>query len=218
MNCLCGCGADIGRKRRNHGNHQVVRFVNSSHACHYYGENRRKARRKLCACGCGQLTSGKHSHHKGGFVKFVKGHEMRIHKDYIPMRKRIKGYMGIHFWLYKNYGKANHCERCIRPSKKYVWANKSHEYLRDISDWEQLCNSCHLKQDLNDARREMGTAWNILSVLFLLIVYPSKIGKTNQSAFKQGYQTAVMAIQHQLDVLKKILENMPPKNPLMEME
>lgn len=72
----------------------------------------------------------------------------------------------IHLWIVKNYGRANHCsnKNCIYPRrnsqggllispKKFVWSNISYKYLRNIEDWEQLCNSCALKKDI-DYRKE----------------------------------------------------------------
>jgi hypothetical protein len=61
-----------------------------------------------------------------------------------------------HRWVYKHLGKANHCDNsdCIYPRKnsrgillispkRYEWSNISGEYKRVISDWQQLCVSCH---------------------------------------------------------------------------
>ena len=62
-------------------------------------------------------------------------------------------------WVYAHYGKAQKCENqgCVYPRKnskgrllvnpKYNWANVSGEYKRDISDWIQLCASCHQRWD-----------------------------------------------------------------------
>lgn len=55
------------------------------------------------------------------------------------------GYFGLHTWVQKRLGKANHCERigCTNKSRKYCWGNISGEYRRDIDDWYQVCNSCN---------------------------------------------------------------------------
>jgi hypothetical protein len=55
------------------------------------------------------------------------------------------GYMGLHTWLYKNYGKAKHCENdnCLGRCKTYEWSNISGKYLRDRKDFQQLCRVCH---------------------------------------------------------------------------
>lgn len=58
------------------------------------------------------------------------------------------GYGGVHIWMHKHFGKATLCEDChCIDAKKYEWANISQTYLRDRSDWKQLCSSCHKKFD-----------------------------------------------------------------------
>ena len=58
------------------------------------------------------------------------------------------GYNALHARVRKNLGKAIKCEHCLtKTAKKYEWANKSHKYLTDLSDWIQLCTSCHIKYD-----------------------------------------------------------------------
>lgn len=73
------------------------------------------------------------------------------------------GYHGIHKWIKRHFGKASHCmnKDCFYPRKvnkgtvllkapkRYEWANLSGKYRRNISDWTQLCPSCHRKYDLN---------------------------------------------------------------------
>lgn len=69
-------------------------------------------------------------------------------------------YVSKHQWIYKHYGKATLCENpeCIYPRKNksrtwirsakiFHWANISGEYKRGISDYIQLCVSCHGKWD-----------------------------------------------------------------------
>ena len=57
-------------------------------------------------------------------------------------------YGALHAWIKKQLGKPNKCERCGTTSaKKFEWANKSGNYLRETSDWERLCTSCHRKKD-----------------------------------------------------------------------
>lgn len=75
------------------------------------------------------------------------------------------GYGGLHAWVIKNLGKPSRCENvdCVYPRissrgelmlspARYEWANKSHEYKRDISDWISLCPSCHRKYDMGYKR------------------------------------------------------------------
>ncbi len=47
-------------------------------------------------------------------------------------------------------GKPNYCEHCKSTKKKlYHWSNVSGKYLRDLSDWQRLCVSCHSKYDIS---------------------------------------------------------------------
>src|SRR3990167_7792465 len=51
------------------------------------------------------------------------------------------GYSGLHTWVKKHFGKADHCAHCgldkiPKDKKRYFhWANKSHKYLRNLTDW-----------------------------------------------------------------------------------
>jgi len=56
------------------------------------------------------------------------------------------GYEGLHQWVKLKRGKPTKCEHCGR--KGYCeWANKSHEYKRELDDWLSLCKRCHIKYD-----------------------------------------------------------------------
>lgn len=70
------------------------------------------------------------------------------------------GYTGLHNWIYRILGKANYCSNkdCYYPRKntsgylminpkRYEWANISREYKQELTDWKQLCSSCHKKYD-----------------------------------------------------------------------
>lgn len=60
------------------------------------------------------------------------------------------GYRGLHLWVEKNLGKPQKCDHCLvdgLAGRKIHWANKSHKYLRDKSDWIRLCVPCHIKFD-----------------------------------------------------------------------
>lgn len=70
-------------------------------------------------------------------------------------------YEAKHSWVYRRKGKAIKCENrknkvlifeCSQKSQKYTWANKSHEYKRDLDDWIQLCMSCHQKYDMTQEK------------------------------------------------------------------
>lgn len=55
-------------------------------------------------------------------------------------------YQRVHRWVVKQSGKATHCSSGCR-AKRYTWSNISRDYLLDMSDWEQVCDSCHKKRD-----------------------------------------------------------------------
>lgn len=58
------------------------------------------------------------------------------------------GYASLHNWVSRQLGKAKTCENCsTEDAKRYEWANISHEYKRDISDWRSMCKSCHERYD-----------------------------------------------------------------------
>lgn len=58
------------------------------------------------------------------------------------------GYGALHDWVRKYKGTPSLCEHCgTSHAKKFEWANKSHEYLRDLDDWIRLCTKCHRKYD-----------------------------------------------------------------------
>jgi hypothetical protein len=58
-------------------------------------------------------------------------------------------YRGLHRWVEGKLGKPRHCAHCQREDAKvYDWANISHSYKRDLSDWVRLCRSCHINYDL----------------------------------------------------------------------
>lgn len=56
------------------------------------------------------------------------------------------GYGALHQWVRYHKGKPDKCEQC-GSLEDLNWANKSHEYNRDINDWMPLCQSCHMKYD-----------------------------------------------------------------------
>lgn len=56
------------------------------------------------------------------------------------------GYTALHSWVKRRYKKTPFCMDCkLKPP--YDLANISQEYKRDLSDWEWLCRSCHMKKD-----------------------------------------------------------------------
>ena len=70
-----------------------------------------------------------------------------------PDHKKWKGdeasYHSKHYWIYRYYGKADHCSKDpSHQSPQFVWHNISGKHRRDITDWIQLCSSCHSRLHL----------------------------------------------------------------------
>jgi hypothetical protein len=91
--------------------------------------------------------------------KFPPGHSKV--GDYIPTVKPTgnahglwKGddasYAAKHMWVGKHFGKAERCEIDPSHTGRFEWSNISGKYLRQRSDWRQLCASCHRIVDYGD--------------------------------------------------------------------
>lgn len=59
-------------------------------------------------------------------------------------------YKALHSWLKRHKGKAEKCINC-GSIENVEWANKSHEYKRDLMDFIELCKKCHTKYDMLEA-------------------------------------------------------------------
>lgn len=57
------------------------------------------------------------------------------------------GYQALHTWVSRHKTKPDACEWCNTTGVPIDWANKSHEYHRDLADWLALCKPCHGKHD-----------------------------------------------------------------------
>lgn len=65
-------------------------------------------------------------------------------------------YLAAHQRVYRARGKASHCEHCgASDDRMYHWANVSGNYL-DVSDFIQLCVSCHRKFDAGKRKASNG--------------------------------------------------------------
>lgn len=109
----------------------------------------------LCECKNEKIII-KH-HVLGGLVKSCGCLQKEIARNYMhtitgdkkPNWKGTEvGYFGLHDWIRRQLGKPSECKHCgTMKAKRYDWANKSHNYLRDLTDWIRLCRSCHIKYD-----------------------------------------------------------------------
>lgn len=88
-----------------------------------------------------------------GFTPWNKG--IKFEAITGPKNPNWKGdqvsYFSLHKWVERHLGKPDKCEHCGTIDKKdpkyFQWANKSHEYKRDLTDWVRLCRDCHDKYD-----------------------------------------------------------------------
>lgn len=56
------------------------------------------------------------------------------------------GYAALHNWVRRRLVKPTICPKCGRKGWIEL-SNKSHQYKRDLTDWEYLCRSCHSSYD-----------------------------------------------------------------------
>ncbi len=55
-------------------------------------------------------------------------------------------YRALHHWVQRHYPKPELCE-CCHKKPPLDLANISGKYKRELSDWEYLCRSCHMRKD-----------------------------------------------------------------------
>tara|TARA_R110000851_G_C12661114_1_gene521437 strand:+ start:74 stop:490 length:417 start_codon:yes stop_codon:yes gene_type:complete len=74
------------------------------------------------------------------------------------MNKLNKNYFRVHSWLIYWNGRANHCSNkdcTFENPKRFEWAlKKNKKYKKNVSNFIQLCCSCHRKYDLTDEIRQ----------------------------------------------------------------
>jgi hypothetical protein len=113
----------------------------------YKREDRKEIACKQCGCIFYKLSSSM-ADNRGKFCTakcFREYNRGERHKQWLGDRI---GYRGLHKWVRRHLGVPNNCAKCLTTDDiKYEWANKSHEYKRDLGDWFSLCISCHRKYD-----------------------------------------------------------------------
>lgn len=55
-------------------------------------------------------------------------------------------YNALHMWIRRNKTKMGVCSIC-NEYKETTWANISGEYKRELDDYTELCDECHLLYD-----------------------------------------------------------------------
>lgn len=103
----------------------------------------------IVKCNCGKEFKQRLSRIKQGKEKYCSrecSDKFRAKVVWNKNKFDLNTYYGLHNWVKRNRGKATKCEFC-GSHHMVQWANKSHQYLHDLSDWIELCKSCHNKYD-----------------------------------------------------------------------
>lgn len=126
---------------------------------------KRPGRGKFCSQDCKKKAMiGKSPWNKGttgAQVAWNKGLPGLSNENHPQWKEVGYSYSAIHNWILRNMGKATICSHC-ESVKSVEWANISHEYHRDTSDFMSLCKKCHIKYD-----RESGS-WGTATSKFAL--------------------------------------------------
>jgi len=106
-------------------------------------------RKKYCSIGCGSVGNKRNVgrvHSEKSKKNMSEAHKGKLLGEKSPLWKGENvGYGGLHAWIRRKIGKASSCFMCGIDDKKikYVWANISGEYKRDVSDFINMCSKCH---------------------------------------------------------------------------
>jgi hypothetical protein len=104
---------------------------------------------------CSAKIADNSGHFKKGVSTWNKGLKgfNAGHKSYVCMEGEDNpnwkgdgaGYIALHYWVRRKLGNPVRCSKNKSHSaKRFVWANISGEYKRDLNDWRSFCNSCNL--------------------------------------------------------------------------
>jgi len=114
------------------------------------------SKQKFCSLSCSSKSrpSGRTGKKNGEYQKYRAS--LTIGKKSGMWKGDKVGYFALHAWIRRNLGKAKKCEHCGKESHLNKngrncihWANKSHKYKRELTDWISLCVKCHKKYDMN---------------------------------------------------------------------
>ena len=105
---------------------------------------------KFCSKKCSNVNEEKRD--KVRKIILALGNKPPIHwgADNSNWKGDNVGYDALHNWVSRQLGKPNTCEHCKKSglSGQWIqWANKSGNYLRNITDWIRLCAKCHSAYD-----------------------------------------------------------------------
>ena len=90
----------------------------------------------------------KHSEeHKQKMKEVMKGENNGMWKG------DMVGYKSLHDWVNRHLPRPEYCPNCNRIKRLYA-ANISGKYLRDVTDYEYLCQKCHFSKYHNKNTKE----------------------------------------------------------------
>lgn len=96
-----------------------------------------KGTKGICKPNSGSIKKGQRLSPKTEFKNYP-------HK----FKGNISDYKSLHYWVTSRLGRPKVCEHCgSSENRVYHWANKSGNYLKDLSDWLRLCVPCHQRYD-----------------------------------------------------------------------
>ncbi len=70
----------------------------------------------------------------------------KIGKDHPSSWNPNADKLTIHGWIRYHYKKKYICTVCGKIGKTH-WSSNTHEYTRDINEYQERCCSCHMKYD-----------------------------------------------------------------------
>lgn len=93
------------------------------------------------------------THFKEGFTPWNKGTSLAFltNENNHNWKGDKVGLSGLHSWIKRRLGRPKECWSCGFTSDNpnmLNWANKSHQYKRDLNDWLRLCAKCHKNYDM----------------------------------------------------------------------
>lgn len=99
--------------------------------------------------GCGKnnhFYGKKHSEETRRKMSLAKKGKM-IGKNHHCWQGDDVGYVSLHKWVQRHKPKTGTCQHCGRTNCRTENANISGEYKRDLDDYIELCQFCHIKFD-----------------------------------------------------------------------
>lgn len=106
--------------------------------------------KSCCVKNMAGLKKG-HGWNKGlkGYMEGHKPYFLAYGEDNPAWKDRVAGYVALHYWVRRQLGKPLYCSfNQEHLSKRFVWANISGDYKRDLDDWHSLCSSCNKKDGI----------------------------------------------------------------------